>query len=71
MNLCIFTVSNTLLMTSTKVIVRAGGCFCLKPVAMVLFMLCDRWYIYLYVKMCIMMCGVLFRCYFQVTLRES
>ena len=32
------TVSNTLLMSSTSVIVRSGGLFWLKPVAMMLFM---------------------------------
>ena len=36
-----FTVSNDLLMSSATVIVRTGGLFWLKPVAMVLFMLCS------------------------------
>ena len=36
-----FTVSNALLMSSATVIVRSGGLFRLKPVAMVLFMLCS------------------------------
>ena len=35
------TVSNALLMSSVTVIVRSGGLFWLKPVAMVLFMLCS------------------------------
>ena len=35
------TVSNALLMSSATVIVRSGGLFWLKPVAMVLFMLCS------------------------------
>ena len=35
-----FTVSNALLKSSPTVIVRSGGLFWLKPVAMVLFMLC-------------------------------
>ena len=35
------TVSNSLLMSSATVIVRSGGLFWLKPVAMVLFMLCS------------------------------
>ena len=35
------TVSNALLMSSATVIVRYGGLFWLKPVAMVLFMLCS------------------------------
>ena len=33
--------SNALLMSSATVIVRSGGLFWLKPVAMVLFMLCS------------------------------
>ena len=41
MSLCIFTVSNALFMSSITVIVCAGGCFRLKHVAMVLFMLCN------------------------------
>ena len=36
-----FTVFNALLMSSATVIVSSGGLFCLKPVAMVLFMLCS------------------------------
>ena len=35
------TVSNAFLMSSATVIVRSGGLFRLKPVAMVLFMLCS------------------------------
>ena len=35
------TVSNALLMSSATVIVRSGGLFWLKPVAMVLFILCS------------------------------
>ena len=35
------TVSNALLMPSVTVIVRSGGLFWLKPVAIVLFMLCS------------------------------
>ena len=35
------TVSNVLLMSSATVIVRSVGLFWLKPVAMVLFMLCS------------------------------
>ena len=34
------TVSNPLLISSATVIVRSGGLFWLRPVAMVLFMLC-------------------------------
>ena len=36
-----FTVSNALLMSSATVIVRSGVFFGLKPVAMVLFILCS------------------------------
>ena len=39
--MCMLTVSNALLMFSATVIVRSGGLFWLKPVAMVLFMLCS------------------------------
>ena len=35
------TVSNALLLSSATVIVRSGGLFWLKPVAIVLFMLCN------------------------------
>ena len=35
------TVSNALLMSSATVIVHSGGLFWLKPIAMVLFMLCS------------------------------
>ena len=38
---CMLTVSNALLMSSATVIVRSGGLFWLKPVAIVLFMLCS------------------------------
>ena len=36
-----YTVSNALLMSSATVILRSGGLFWLKHVAMVLFMLCS------------------------------
>ena len=38
-SVCMFTVSNALLMSSTTVIVGSGGLFWLKPVVMVLCML--------------------------------
>ena len=38
-SVCMLTVSNALLVSSATVIVRSGGLFWLKPVAMVLFML--------------------------------
>ena len=41
MSLFIFTVSNAFHMPSATVSVRAGGCFWLNHVAMLLFMLCN------------------------------
>ena len=40
-SVCMLTVSNALLMSSATVIVRSGCLFWLKPVAMVLFILCS------------------------------
>ena len=59
------TVSNALLMSSATVIVRSGGLFWLKPVAMVLFMLCSAVPIeWLLLKpCCVEMCGMLFVIY--------
>ena len=58
--LCILTVSNVLLMSSATVIVSSGGLFWLKPVAMVLFMLCSavlvEWV--LLKPCCVEMCGM-------------
>ena len=55
------TVSNALLMSSATVIVRSGGLFWLKPVSMVLFMLCStvlvEWF--LFKPCCVEMCGML------------
>ena len=52
-------VSNALLMSSASVIMRSGGLFWLKPVAMVLFMLCSavlvEWW--LLKPCCVEMCG--------------
>ena len=55
------TVSNALLMSSANVIVRSGSLFWLKPVAMVLYMLCSAVLIvWLHVKpCCVEMCGML------------
>ena len=59
------TVSNVFLMSSATVIVRSGGLFWLKPVAMVLFMLCIvllvEWL--LLKSCCVEMCGMLFVMY--------
>ena len=59
------TVSNALLMSSTTVVVRSGGLFWLKAVAMVLFMLCSvvlvEWL--LLKPCCVEICGMLFVMY--------
>ena len=56
------TVSNALFLSSATVIVRSGGLFWLKPVAMVLFMLCStvlvKWL--LLKPCCVEMFGMLF-----------
>ena len=61
------TVSNALLMSSATVIVHSSGLFWLKPVAMVLFMLCSAVLVeseWLLVKQCCVdMCGMLFVMY--------
>ena len=47
------TVSNALLMSSATVIVRSGGLFRLKPVVMVVFMLCSALFVeWLLLKPC-------------------
>ena len=60
-----FTVSNALLMSSATEIVRYGGLYLLKPVAMVLFMLCSAVLVeWLRLKpCCVKMCGMLFVMY--------
>ena len=59
------TVSNALLMSSATVIVCSSSLFWLKPVAMVLFMLCSavlvEWL--LLQPCCVEMCGMLFVMY--------
>ena len=57
--------SNVLLMSSATVIVRSGGLFRLKSVAMVLFMLCSAALVeWLLLKpCCVEMCGMLFVMY--------
>ena len=58
------TVSNALLMYSATVSVRSGDLFWLKPVAMVLFMLCSAVLVeWLLLKPCCgEMCGMLLSC---------
>ena len=60
-----FTVSNALRMSSATVIVRSGGLFWLKPVAIVLFMVCSAVLVeWLLLKpCCVEMCGMLFVMY--------
>ena len=59
------TVSIALLMSSATVIVRSGGLLGLKPVAIVLFMLCSAVLVeWLLLKpCCVEMCGMLFVMY--------
>ena len=59
------TVSNALLMSSATVLVRSGGLFWLKPVAMMLFMLCSAVLVeWLLLKpCCVEICGMLFVMY--------
>ena len=59
------TVSNAFLMSSATVIVRSGGLFWLKPVAMVLLMSCSAVFVeWLLLKPCCLdMCGMLFVMY--------
>ena len=59
------TVSNDFLMFSAIVIVRSCGLFWLKPVAIVLFMLCSAMFVeWLLLKpCCVEMCGMLFVMY--------
>ena len=64
-SVCMFTVSNALLTSSATAIVRSGGLFWLKPVVMVLFMLCRavllEWL--LLKQCCVEICGILFVVY--------
>ena len=59
---CMLIVSNDLRMYSVTVIVHSGGLFWLKPVTMVLFMLCSTVPVerLLSKPCCIKMCGMLF-----------
>ena len=61
-SVCMLTESNALLMSSGTVILRSGGLFWLKPVAIVLFMLCSavlvEWLLLkpCCVEMCLLQC---------------
>ena len=59
------TVSNALLMASATLVVRSGGLFLLKSVAIVLFMLCSAVLVerLLLRPCCVEMCGMLFVMY--------
>ena len=61
-SVCMFTVSNAFPMSNATVIVRSGGLFWLKPVEMVLFMLCSTVLVeWLFLKpCCVEMCWMLF-----------
>ena len=65
--MCMFAVSNALLMSSATVIVSSGGLFWMKPVAMVLFMLFSAVRVeWLLLKpCCVEMCGMLFVMYWS------
>ena len=55
---CMLTVLNVLLMSSATTIVRSGGLFWLKPVAMVLFMLCSDVLVVTFEPCCVeILCG--------------
>ena len=60
-SVCILTVSIALLMSRATVIVRSGSLFWLKPVSMVLFMLCSAVFVeWLPLKpCCVEICGML------------
>ena len=59
-NVCMFTVSNDLLMTNATVIVCVGGMGWLKPVATALLMLCSAVFVECLVMnpCCVVMCGM-------------
>ena len=54
-NVCMFTVSNDLLMSNATAMVRVGGMGWLKPVATVLLMLCSAVFVE-----CLVLCVVMF-----------
>ena len=60
-SVCILTVSNALLISSANVIVCSGGLFWLKPVTMVLFILCSAVLVERLIlkPSCVEMCGML------------
>ena len=68
-NVCMFTVSNALLMSNATAIVRVGGMCWLKPVATVLLMLCSAVFVeYLVLNpCCVVMFGMFCVIYGRIT----
>ena len=68
-NVCMFTLSNTLLMSNATAIVRVGGMGWLKPVATVLLMLCSAVFVECWVMnpCCVVMIGMLGVMYGRIT----
>ena len=58
-NVCMFTVSNALLMSNATAMVRVGGMGWLKPVATVLLMLCSAVFVECLVVEPVLCCDVL------------
>ena len=73
-NVCMFTVSNALLMSSATAMVRVGGMGWLKPVATVLLMLCSAVFVECLVlnPCCVVMYGrISFSSVFAITDRRD
>ena len=68
-NVCMFTVSNALLMSNATAIVRVGGMCWLKPVATVLLMLCSAVFVECLVlnPCCVVMFGMFCVMYGRIT----
>ena len=68
-NVCMFTVSNALLMSSATAMVRVGGMGWLKPVATVLLMLCSAVFVECLVlnPCCVVMYGMFCVMYGRIT----
>ena len=64
-NVCMFTVSNDLLMSNTTAMVRVGGMGWLKPVATVLLMLCSA--VFGFEPVCVVMFGMFCVMYGRIT----
>ena len=68
-NVCMFNVSNALLMSNATAMVRVGGMGCLKPVATVLLMLCSAVLVECFVlnPCCVVMFGMFCVMYGRIT----